>query len=35
MMATRWTAGDPTWEPLLNTPNYPEYTSVRIMWSVR
>ena len=21
------TAGDPTWEPLLNTPNYPEYTS--------
>lgn len=20
------TAGDPTWEPLLNTPNYPEYT---------
>ena len=21
------TAGDPTWEPLLNTPNYPDYTS--------
>jgi hypothetical protein len=21
------TAGDPSWEPLLNTPNYPEYTS--------
>jgi hypothetical protein len=21
------TAGDPTWEPLINTPNYPEYTS--------
>jgi hypothetical protein len=21
------TVGDPTWEPLLNTPNYPEYTS--------
>jgi hypothetical protein len=21
------TAGDPTWEPLLNTPNYPEYPS--------
>ena len=21
------TAGDPTWEPLLNTPNFPEYTS--------
>jgi hypothetical protein len=21
------TVGDPTWEPLINTPNYPEYTS--------
>jgi hypothetical protein len=21
------TAGDPTWQPLLNTPNYPDYTS--------
>lgn len=21
------TAGDPTWEPFLNTPNYPDYTS--------
>jgi hypothetical protein len=21
------TAGDPTWEPLINTPNYPDYTS--------
>jgi hypothetical protein len=21
------TAGDPTWQPFLNTPNYPEYTS--------
>jgi hypothetical protein len=21
------TVGDPTWEPLLNTPNYPDYTS--------
>jgi hypothetical protein len=21
------TAGDPTWEPLINTPNFPEYTS--------
>ena len=21
------TVGDPTWEPLINTPNYPDYTS--------
>ncbi len=21
------TAGDPSWKPLLNTPNYPDYTS--------
>ena len=21
------TAGDPTWQPLINTPNYPDYTS--------
>ena len=22
-----WTVGDPTWQPLINTPNYPDYTS--------
>lgn len=22
-----WTEGDPAWQPLLNTPNYPDYTS--------
>lgn len=22
-----WTVGDPTWQPLVNTPNYPDYTS--------
>jgi len=21
------TAGDPTWQPMINTPNYPDYTS--------
>ena len=26
-MATAKTASDPTWEPLINTPNFPEYTS--------
>ena len=26
MMATRGTAGDPTWQPLINTPNYPDHT---------
>jgi hypothetical protein len=23
----RWTFGDPDWTPLINTPNYPDYTS--------
>jgi hypothetical protein len=22
-----WTVGDPTWQPLINTPSYPDYTS--------